>query len=86
MFTERSTTVPTYQLGMQFTTYDADHDLRPDNCAVVFHGAWWYSNCHESNLNGLYNSQTFGVGINWYPWRGYYYSLKHVEMKIRPEI
>ncbi|XP_053401755.1 uncharacterized protein LOC123548977 isoform X2 [Mercenaria mercenaria] len=43
--------------GMNFTTYDHDADFnKDDNCARVFHGAWWYNNCYMANLNGEYIS------------------------------
>ncbi|XP_053387863.1 uncharacterized protein LOC123542214 [Mercenaria mercenaria] len=41
--------------GMNFTTYDHDADpSKTRNCAVSFHGAWWYRNCFNANLNGKY--------------------------------
>nr|XP_058952653.1 microfibril-associated glycoprotein 4-like [Pocillopora verrucosa] len=71
-----------------FTTRDRDndHDTKR-NCAIAFNGAWWYSACHASNLNGLYlrgNHSSYANGVNWKGWKGYHYSLKRTEMKIRP--
>ena len=40
--------------GMQLSTKDRDHDKSSGQCAVSYHGAWWYNNCHVSNLNGKY--------------------------------
>ena len=74
--------------GMPFTTRDQDNDNKGgQNCAVQYKGAWWYKNCHDSNLNGLYrrgNHSPCCDGVNWYHWKGHYYSLKKTEMKIRP--
>ena len=71
-----------------FSTKDKDNDVyAPGSCAVAYKGAWWYTACHSSNLNGFYyygahKSDTDGV--NWGTWRGYYYSFKRAEMKFRP--
>ena len=73
-----------------FTTGDHDNDHhRNRNCgnSIAFKGAWWYSACHASNLNGLYlrgNHSSYANGVNWKGWKGYHYSLKRTEMKIRP--
>ena len=76
-----------YHNGMIFSTKDADNDNSDRHCAVVFKGAWWYSNCHSSNLNAQYlrgNHTSLGDGVNWKAWKSVYYSLKKTEMKIRP--
>ncbi|XP_072026557.1 fibrinogen C domain-containing protein 1-like [Amphiura filiformis] len=72
--------------GAPFSTKDADHDEIDSNCAITYKGAWWYKGCHDSNLNGQYLGgahESFADGINWKQWKGYNYSLKYVEMKIR---
>ena len=73
--------------GRPFTTYDRDNDgYGPWNCAGRYKGAWWYEACHSSNLNGLYHRgrhTSYADGVNWRTWKGYYYSLKFTEMKIR---
>ena len=70
-----------------FSTYDRDNDASGDhNCAADFKGAWWYESCHYSNLNGLYhrgNHTSYADGVNWLHWKGYHYSLKFAEMKVR---
>ena len=76
--------------GMPFTTKDQDNDNQGGyNCAIKFKGAWWYNGCHHSNLNGLYlrgYHSSYANGVNWRYWKGYYYSLKRTEMKIRPVV
>ncbi|XP_019637151.1 PREDICTED: ficolin-2-like [Branchiostoma belcheri] len=66
----------TYHDGKPFSTKDRDND---GSCAQLHKGAWWYNSCYRSNLNGLYLD-----GVNWRHWKGYNYSLKRTEMKLRP--
>ncbi|KAL9985566.1 hypothetical protein ACROYT_G007987 [Oculina patagonica] len=74
--------------GQPFTTKDQDNDSHSKNCASWFKGAWWYhSGCHTSNLNGLYHHgqhSSHADGVNWAHWKGFNYSAKRAEMKIRP--
>ena len=70
----------------QFSTRDQDNDAYRSNCAQLFKGGWWYYACHRSNLNGLYHGgahSSYADGVNWYAWKGHYYSLKFTEMKVR---
>jgi hypothetical protein len=81
--------------GKKFSTYDVDNDEAPvefwnGNCAARFHGAWWYTACYRSNLNGRYYKETSGAvakkkndGVSWNSWLGNKYSLKMVEMKLK---
>ena len=69
-----------------FSTYDQDNDAWSKNCAAEYKGAWWHNSCHHSNLNGKYlhgNHASEGNGVNWRHWKGYHYSLKFTEMKVR---
>ncbi|XP_063594760.1 techylectin-5A-like [Penaeus indicus] len=73
--------------GNRFSTKDRDHDLADLNCAQSYKGAWWYTKCHSTNLNGVYyrgHHESYADGINWVNWHGHHYSLKTVTMKIKP--
>jgi len=76
-----------YHRGQPFTTNDQDNDSWSGNCAVQNKGAWWFNACHYSNLNGVYHHgkhSSVADGVNWSHWKGYKYSAKRAEMKIRP--
>ncbi|KAM9206238.1 ficolin-2-like [Dugong dugon] len=77
----------TYHHSHSFSTKDQDNDVDARNCAELYQGAWWYKTCHLSNLNGRYlggNHESFANGINWNSGKGYHYSYKTSEMKLRP--
>ncbi|CAM4675962.1 unnamed protein product [Caretta caretta] len=78
----------TWHKDMQFSTRDRDNDLgsNAQNCAAIYKGAWWYKDCHWSNLNGMYLAgahSSFADGVNWRTGKGYNYSYKQSEMKCR---
>ncbi|XP_070613694.1 fibrinogen-like protein 1 isoform X1 [Erythrolamprus reginae] len=74
--------------GMKFSTKDRDNDNYEKNCAEEDEAGWWFNRCHTANLNGLYYNGPYSAktdnGIVWYTWRGWWYSLKSVVMKVRP--
>ena len=76
-----------YSNSRKFSTKDNDNDSSSggvrDNCAIFSLGAWWYGNCHVSNLNGHYGDTGFHKGVNWASWKGWRYSLNLAEMKVR---
>ena len=70
--------------GRPFTTHDSVGARGA--CARAFRGAWWYGNCHVSNLNGLYLSGANdhkGMRWNTFNTTAPSYSLKWTEMKLR---
>ena len=72
--------------GTKFSTFDNDNDSCSCNCAQSYSGAWWYTACHSSNLNGLYLRGphcSYADGVEWYNFRGHHYSLKSTVMKVR---
>ena len=76
-----------YHNNQQFSTKDRDNDGRSSsNCAQLYHGPFWHGNCHHANLNGEYlrNGAISGRGVGWVFWKNSWYSMKRVEMKIKP--
>ncbi|XP_055598962.1 microfibril-associated glycoprotein 4-like [Uranotaenia lowii] len=70
--------------NMTFTTLDQDNDEWDRNCAVEYHGGWWFKNCHHGNLNGEYLLKGDGwKGVYWNTFRGLNYSLKESRIMIR---
>jgi integrin beta 3 len=63
-------------------------------CSKEDGGGWWYNRCHAANPNGRYywggqyswDMAKHGTddGVVWMNWKGSWYSMKKVSMKIRP--
>ncbi|RUS89847.1 hypothetical protein EGW08_002377 [Elysia chlorotica] len=64
-----------------FSTFDRDNDKSTFNCAISWHGAWWYEKCHRSNLNGQWGA-TNNRGPRWEGFSGTN-PVTFSEMKIR---
>ena len=76
-----------YSNNQEFSTKDQDNDnWLSVNCAEERHGAFWYGSCGLVNLNGEYvrNGASSYRGVGWQYWKNNDYSMKRVEMKIRP--
>ncbi|XP_073823685.1 fibrinogen-like protein 1 [Musca autumnalis] len=77
-------------LYKKFSTYDRDNDENDEvNCAQTYGGGWWFfGNCTTSMLTGPYRYEEDSNmwGVSWSSWRGWNYSLKSVEMLIRPTL
>ena len=73
--------------GMKFSTFDKDQDASGANCAKNHLGGFWYGACHHANPNGVYrweaDTTPFAVGVEWYHFKGYNYSMKTFSMKLR---
>ena len=69
--------------GMKFSTKDRDNDLASFHCAQTRFGAWWYSSCGLSNLNGVYSPTSRAVPemMTWYATSSYP-RISFSEMKV----
>ncbi len=74
--------------GQRFSAKDRDQDAyNARHYGQAHGGGWWFKACFHGYLNGRYvegGTTSRAQGIIWSHWKGYYYSLKHTEMKIRP--
>ena len=76
-----------YHDNQQFSTKDRDNDDSSSrNCVREHHGPFWHRSCGLANFNGEYlrNGAISYRGVGWVPWKNSWYSMKRVEMKIKP--
>jgi len=80
--------------GVNFSTFDRDHDTYGGSCASTYGGGWWYSGCHAGHLTGSYpvtdpvTSTDLPLRANGVEIRsivGFYSSLQSLEMMIKPD-
>ena len=69
----------------KFSTMDRDNDRWSNNCAQS-RGPFWHGDCGFASLNGKYvrNGVISWKGVVWHDWKSSWYSMKRVEMKIKP--
>ncbi|KAI1886530.1 hypothetical protein AGOR_G00196710 [Albula goreensis] len=73
--------------GQRFSTFNHDYDYNYyHNYAQECHGGFWFGYNVQANPNGLYTwgHSSYRTGVLWSTWKGHYYSLKAITMKIRP--
>ncbi|XP_050099714.1 fibrinogen-like protein A [Anopheles aquasalis] len=72
-----------YNKGMEFSTYDQDHDQYADvNCALRTASGWWHRSCTRINLNGMYGNESgvrFAYWLDWLHLNG----LKRTRIMVR---
>ncbi|XP_035776397.1 fibrinogen-like protein A [Anopheles albimanus] len=67
----------------KFSTKDRDNDEISGHCAQSYEGAWWYSACTKSNLNGRYMNAEHHKSMYWYHFKYNRNGLSYSRMMIR---
>ena len=75
--------------GLQFSAYDQDNDISSGHCAETGGGGWWYRNCIDSHLTGMFYSNGYMPspaydGIIWEGFSLEQESLNRAVMATRP--
>ncbi|XP_018013872.1 techylectin-5B [Hyalella azteca] len=68
-FKGNTTDAFSYHHGRPFTSNDRDNDLYgAGNCASYFSGGWWYENCYDAHLNGVYPEPPDRLNASFITW------------------
>ncbi|XP_058059256.1 ryncolin-1-like [Anopheles bellator] len=71
-------------VGSKFSTIDRDNDQHPGSCAAFYASGWWYCNCMNANLNGVYREHDpNNATMNWFGFHNDLQGLKQATMMIR---
>lgn len=71
-----------YFNGMRFSAWDDDNDNTTGSCALTNNGGWWFRNCHQANVNGLYGVRSTR-GLSWLMSKGVWIYPSHVIMMVQ---
>ena len=66
--------------GMQFSA--SNDDRSASSCTTSHPGGWWFENCLDSNLNGIFTAPSNAEGQIF--WRTIKHKILKTEMKIQP--
>ncbi|XP_058833653.1 angiopoietin-related protein 6-like [Topomyia yanbarensis] len=74
--------------GARFSTFDQDNDQHGEgSCADFYESGWWFKNCMNANLNGLYQRyDKSNKTMNWFGFRNDLQGLKEASMMIREKV
>ncbi|KAJ3664175.1 hypothetical protein Zmor_008365 [Zophobas morio] len=70
--------------GAKFSTLDVDQDNSGDHCALQHSGGWWFNDCCNVILTGIYNNYTEDQISTWLQQYGSPNNLMRVKMLVRP--
>uniref|UniRef100_K1QRN7 Tenascin-N n=1 Tax=Magallana gigas TaxID=29159 RepID=K1QRN7_MAGGI len=70
-----------YFNGMRISAWD-DYDNTTGSCAFTNNGGWWFRNCHQANVNGLYGVRSTR-GLSWLMSKGVWIYPSHVIMMVQ---
>ena len=73
-----------YNNGQQFSTWDADNDNAPFQCAMNTGAGWWHNECTLGNPNGLMRVDgTMGFSYAFWKPLDDRLCMQSIEMKLR---
>ncbi|XP_065079753.1 fibrinogen-like protein A [Ochlerotatus camptorhynchus] len=70
--------------GKKFSTPEVDNDNDSGrNCADVYSSGWWFDNCFDSNLNGVYTDIGNHFSMSWQKFTGSFKGMRVSKMMIK---
>ena len=74
--------------NQRFSAFDNDNDISSSNFAAIMSAGNWFAGWFRAGITNIYSTSPHlsmdWHGVVWNAWHGKSYSLKQVDMKIRP--